>query len=238
MLKTYTHTRIHTTEGLIDEPDYPAGIEHTLTHTHTYLLLAFLQYKSSKQKTPLYPSYLMGFAPQSASWTAAWPQGFFLASLSALLLPLLPLLYSFSPHLSSVVLKREKEKVREKEGGRETPTGKREGENICVDPPASSVIFMVLFVFLHWFQFSQVSSSSYYFSPAPSPSLPSRHIKWRGHSWSRWIQMTPQTTTGLSRNQWVSKHYHYRKTLSFQTRFSARLMHQVPYYIHVLYTVG
>lgn len=71
-------------------------------------------------------------------------------------------------------------------------------ENICVDPPAPSVIFMVLFVVLQWFQLSQVSRHSLY------PSLLCRPIKWPGHSWSPWTQTTPLTTTGLSRNQWVS----------------------------------
>lgn len=139
--------------------------------------------QEQQTKSPLCASYLMGLAPPT--WTAAWPRRLFW----------LPFLFSFFSSnflllcpAACVCVCEMWEKVR---------------ENICVDPPAFTVIFMVLFVFLHWFQLSQ-APFFVFISIFFCLSHLCRHIKWRGHSWSQWTRTTPQTTTGLSRNQWVS----------------------------------
>lgn len=52
-------------------------------------------------------------------------------------------------------------------------------ENICVDPPAPSFIFMVLFVVLQWFQLSRVSLVILFVSPfGPLPPLQAHKMAW------------------------------------------------------------
>lgn len=79
--------------------------------------------------------------------------------------------------------------------------------DICVDPPARSAVCLLFCVSLRCLAVIFIFSGS----------LLGRPIKWRGPSWNLWTRMTPLTTTGLSRNQWVSRGGHTRPSFWFFT---------------------
>lgn len=136
--------------------------------------------QEQQTKSPLCASYLMGLAPPT--WTAAWPLRLFW----------LPFLFSFFS--SNFLLLCPAASV--------WNVGESEREHlcwptcfhcnfhgaVCFSSLVSAFSSAFLCLYFHFFCLSHLC----------------RHIKWRGHSWSQWTRTTPQTTTGLSRNQWVS----------------------------------
>lgn len=133
----------------------------------------------------------MGLAPQSATWTAAWPQHF--SSFP---------LFSLPPPTSSPLVFSSSLCVCAREGERDSSGEESKREHLCW-PTCFQCHFHGAICFSSLVSaFSSVLSFS--LSLPFGPSLLCRHIKWHGRSWSQWTQTTPRTTTGLSRNQWVS----------------------------------
>lgn len=154
-----------------------------------HLLFGNLQKKKthtvSANKSPLCPSYLMSLAPRSSTWTAAWPLHFSPASLL--------LFFSLPSPTSSLFFPPVFIWDRKNRGGGGGWGVKR--EHLCW-PTCSQCHFH-----------GAVCCSSVVFSSLSlllGPSFLCRHTKWHGHSWSQWTRTMPRTTTGLSRNQWVS----------------------------------
>lgn len=133
---------------------------------------------TAANKCPLCPSYLMGLAPLSATWTAARPWNFFFFPSSSSFF-----FASSSPAVCVFVRERVGEMKRKHLCWPTCSQCHFHGAVCC-----SSVVLVL----------SRVSRHPL------CPSLLRRHIKWLGRSSNRWIQTTPRTTTELSRNQWVS----------------------------------